>query len=358
MSVSLGTICEALPIALLAVSVGDGQILDLNYEAETLLGTSRTRARRSRLQRFFDSPDAVEEALRTLERTRNRVQLRQHMRVRISQDLVPVRIDLSPYAHEHADENLALVHIQLLNQQAEALPNEVDQQFLSRLLAEIAHEVRNPLSAILGATSLLTEAPELGDQTRSLLQVVSDEGHRLQQMIDRIQEFANPASLECRPVNIHRLLTAVVETLRPQAERRQIALRELYDPSIPEFPADADRLMRVFHNLLKNAIEASQSNDRVHVRTATELRETSPGRLSVWVRIQFEDRGMGMTPEVREHLFVPFFTTKADGTGLGLAISRKIVEAHQGQLQIDSTVGIGTRVSISLPLKARNQCHE
>ncbi len=213
---------------------------------------------------------------------------------------------------------------------------------VSGMAAMLAHEIKNPLSGIRGAAQLLE--PALGDDDRALTQLICTETDRIRDLVDRMEVFGDERPLEMAPVNIHAVLDHV-KRLAESGFARGIAFVEDYDPSLPPIPANRDKLVQAFLNLVKNAAEAIDSAtgaDRmITLRTAFRpgVRLALPGtqsRVSLPFMIEVEDNGSGIPAHVKDHLFDPFVTTKHTGTGLGLALVAKIVADHGGLVECES----------------------
>jgi two-component system, NtrC family, nitrogen regulation sensor histidine kinase GlnL len=203
------------------------------------------------------------------------------------------------------------------------------------LAATLAHEVRNPLSGIRGAAQLLeTAVPE---EDKALTRLICDEADRICALVDRMEQFGDQGALERRPVNIHQVLEHV-RRIAAAGFARHLRFAELYDPSLPHVEGDRDRLVQVFLNLVKNAAEAApRQGGQITLVTQYQhgLRVTvgnSRERLELPITVEVRDNGPGVPPEVAEHLFEPFVTTKRNGSGLGLPLVAKIVADHQGSV--------------------------
>jgi len=225
--------------------------------------------------------------------------------------------------------------------------------YIGTFAASLAHEIKNPLMGIRGAAQLLSRrsAGEADEYTR----VIVSEADRLNLILNDMLDFARPARLTRRELNIHRVLDSVV-LLVSEAAPAQTFTRE-YDPSLPPVFGDEGQLTQVFLNLVKNASEAlGESGGRVEVltRMVTGFHLLEPGReaegAGKMAAVEIRDDGCGIKDEEIERIFTPFYTTKPKGSGLGMAVSLKIIKEHGGYLKIDSTPGEGTAVSVYLPV--------
>ncbi|TAN62453.1 PAS domain-containing protein [bacterium] len=226
--------------------------------------------------------------------------------------------------------------------------------YIGTFAASLAHEIKNPLSGIRGAAQLLSKKikdEKLGEYTG----IIIKEADRLDRILCGMLDFARPAKLTKKSVNIHKALDTVVfltgDGLLPDAIKRD------YDPSLPLVSADEGQLTQVFLNLVKNAKEAIRKDKdgsiRIITRMATEFHLIDTGSIGgKMALVEIKDNGSGIKPDELEKIFTPFFTTKPGGSGLGMAISLKIIKEHNGFLKIDSTPGIGTTISVYLPIAA------
>jgi two-component system nitrogen regulation sensor histidine kinase GlnL len=222
---------------------------------------------------------------------------------------------------------------------------------LGQLAAAMAHEIKNPLLGIRGAAQLLREEL-LHDDLREYPEVIIREADRLNALLEEMLDFARPHPLKQETVNLHEVLDNVLALERPSCQARGILVRQQYDPSLPDISADRHRLTQVFLNLVRNAWEAMPHGGTLTLttKTASEFVRFKPGTGPILL-IEVADEGGGISLEVQEKLFTPFFTTKPTGSGLGLVISHKIVEEHGGRLAMKSSPGKGTTVRVYLPAK-------
>jgi len=219
----------------------------------------------------------------------------------------------------------------------------------------LAHEIRNPLGAIRGAVQLLKR--ELGDEARwrEYTDVLLKEVDRVNRIIEMLLDLGRPVTLRTVPLNIHQLLERVALMSEPLAAQRGVAIVRRYDPSMPPILADEDRMMQVFHNLMRNAMEAMPRGGRITLITRLSMdplfAKVDLGHgLKSMAEVQVADEGEGIAEAARARLFTPFYTTKDGGLGLGLALCHRIIEEHRGAIQIQSEHARGTTVSCFLPI--------
>ena len=214
---------------------------------------------------------------------------------------------------------------------------------LGSLAAGVAHEIRNPLSSIKGFAKYFEGHCAEGSEGRELAAVMAKEVDRLNRVITELLDFARPSDLKTRPTDINDLVEHSLRLIRQDAEGKNIRIEFHRDTRLPLVAIDPDRFTQALLNLYLNAIQAMENGGRLSVRAAFDSREG--------IRIAVEDTGKGIPAESLGNIFNPYFTTKSSGTGLGLAIVQKVVEAHRGEIKVNSTPGRGTAFQILVPAR-------
>jgi two-component system sensor histidine kinase HydH len=199
-----------------------------------------------------------------------------------------------------------------------------------RLIATLAHELRNPLASLKGHAQLLERALPPGEPPRGKAELVVSEAQRLERLVTDLLGFVRTGELKRAPVDLAALAQAVAE--------EHGADRILVAGEAPPIVADGDRLRQVIANLVDNALQSCEGIVELII-------SHRGGDVELGVR----DHGPGIAPADLPHLFEPFFTTRSHGTGLGLAIARQIVELHGGTLSAANAEGGGARFTLSLP---------
>ena len=220
---------------------------------------------------------------------------------------------------------------------------------LGRLVAGVAHEVRNPLATIRLRVQMCRRDSD-NAHVRESCQVALQEIERLNGMVNRLLSFARPVQLRLESADLRFLVEERIGTFRDLASKNGVAMTaSLPNDSVPLL-VDKDRIAQVFDNVIQNAIEAMTGAGGTLSVTMTPHNKTANSGDAVC--IDFRDTGKGMPASVSSHVFDPFFTTKPTGTGLGLSICHELVQAHGGDILVDSEEGRGTCVRITIPAAA------
>jgi signal transduction histidine kinase len=218
---------------------------------------------------------------------------------------------------------------------------------LGRLVAGVAHEVRNPLATIRLRVQMCRRDTDNANVKESC-SVALEEIERLNGMVNRLLSFSRPVQLHMEPADLRNLVEERMESFRDWALKHGVTLTTDLPQNDLSTQVDKDRMAQVFDNVIQNAIEAmSERGGTLFVTLASKPGKSDNGN---GVSLEFRDTGRGMKPSVISHVFDPFFTTKPSGTGLGLSICHELVQAHGGDIRVDSEEGRGTSVRITIPV--------
>jgi len=239
-----------------------------------------------------------------------------------------------------------------LNHAQSALAHMTRVTTLGELTASIAHEVNQPLAAIVNnasaCLSLLSREPADVEELRAALADINSDAERASAVIERLRAMAKRSAPDRIPVRPTDLVHEVVALTAAESARRRVAIRTDVPADLPLVLGDRVQLQQVLLNLVVNAMDAMSGVDdperSLDIRGRVDGLDGSPA-----VTISVEDRGIGLQPDELERPFEPFYTTKPHGMGLGLAISRSIIEAHSGRLWGESQRGRGAVFSFCLP---------
>jgi two-component system sensor histidine kinase PilS (NtrC family) len=222
---------------------------------------------------------------------------------------------------------------------------------LGELSARMAHEIRNPLAAMCGSVQLLTANTALNETDRKLLAIVTREADRLNMLITEFLAYARPTLPLKERIEIGSFLDEIVLFVSTDPRFANISISNLAKTYI-SLNCDPNQLRQVLLNILHNSADAMKSSGRIEIESCYLLRGSDAYKKSPIVQLCITDTGEGLNIEAAQHLFEPFWTTKAEGTGLGLAISYRIIEAHGGSISVETPEnGIGCRFKITLPME-------
>jgi two-component system, NtrC family, nitrogen regulation sensor histidine kinase GlnL len=329
-----------------------GRILSMNQAAEQLTASSRDAVRGlPHIELFGDSPWIVELIDAACNGDGRSTSAEGTIRG-LWQKEIPVRATASAIHDAQARPTGAALILHDLSLQRNLETDVRRAQSLAQLgvmVAGLAHEIRNPLGGIRGAVQLL--AAEMGEHpaAREYTDLVLREVDRLSKLLAQLLELRPRGSFTPQPVNIHRVIDHVLALVDPAAKQHDARMLRIFDPSLPEVRGDPDALTQLLLNLVQNAVQAVATTDtapreiRLTTRVETDYHLSSQSSTSmrgrVRLRIDVEDNGPGIPPDVQRNLFSPFLTTKPKGTGLGLAICQRIVTDHGGSIRFESAPG-------------------
>lgn len=213
---------------------------------------------------------------------------------------------------------------------------------LGVLSSGVAHEINNPLGVILGYASFIESKMSPEDPNYKHIHEIKRESKRCKKIVQDLLSYARTPKPDLEPTDINELLDQIVDFAANHTDMHHVSIQRQFAPDLPMIPADGDQLRQVAINLILNAGGAMEQGGTLQIQTRLAQDRH--------LEILFSDNGCGIEPENQEKIFEPFFTTRARGTGLGLAITRQIVEQHHGRIHLESEMGVGTTVTIRLPL--------
>ncbi len=217
---------------------------------------------------------------------------------------------------------------------------------IGEMAAMLAHEIRNPLGSIRGTAEILKDDYRPGDAKYEFIDIQIKETERLNRVVEDFLRMARPLPVELELCPLEMELQNVLLLVAREARHRGVAL--VLEPMAAEIivSCNGEKLRQAFLNIMLNALQALSVGGNLTIARAV----TDPGR---WCEVTFRDSGEGISPEIISRIFEPFYTTKPDGSGLGLAITRKIIDGFGGSLGVESVKGVGTTVTIRLPITSK-----
>ena len=251
--------------------------------------------------------------------------------------------ELSAIAIEKARLYERLVDVEELLRQNEKL------SALGLLAAEVAHEIRNPLTVMkMLYHSLDLKFPEKDPREKDA-RIIGEKIEHLNRIVEQILDFARTTEPHFAPVNLNQLIDELGLLVRHKLKNQHIQWLRKLQPNLPAVPGEAGQLEQAFLNLVLNAAEAMEKGGTLTITTRA-ICWPRKGTRPAYVAIEVKDTGMGMSEEQRRRAFSVLNTTKRKGTGLGLAIVSRVIETHHGKIKIKSKLGAGTTVTVMLPV--------
>ena len=260
-------------------------------------------------------------------------------------------VNLSPMRDEAGDVNSVVVLMTDITDSAmiqAKLMHTEKMAAVGQLVSGVAHEVNNPLTAIMGFSDLLMENPELPDSARKDLKVILEESHRTREIVKNLLSFARQRPPQRQAVQVNALLSQTVALRAYDLSNSGIEVVKKFEEGLPDVVGDSHQLQQVFLNILNNALDAvCATGGPGQIEIETQHRQD-------WIEISFRDTGEGIKDPDR--IFDPFFTTKevGKGTGLGLSICYGIVREHEGEILCSNNRDTpGATFIVRLPVRAR-----
>ncbi|HKH44153.1 MAG TPA: ATP-binding protein [Thermoanaerobaculia bacterium] len=244
-----------------------------------------------------------------------------------------------------AFENAALYRAQL--ERLDRLHRAERLAAVGQLAAGLAHEIRNPLTAIRSTMQYLLKGLSPEEPRHQLIEELLSEVDRINSTVGGLLSLSRSGELRLAEVDLLAPLSASVHLVQARADEQKVVLESSFGHEPLRVLADAGQLKQVFLNLLMNALQSMPNGGRI---TLTAGPWGSPSGTGRWGQVRIADTGPGIPAEELRKAFDPFFTTKRDGTGLGLAICHGIIEQHQGEIRLESETGRGTTALVRLPL--------
>jgi len=328
----------------------EGKIVSINKAAEKIFGYSALEliGKKSSILHSKENPDSILKDI--AEKAKQVVPWHGELIDRRKDGSVfPIWLYTSYLFDSKGEKKGAVSIIEDITQKKEmekSLLDSIRWKTMAEMAAGMAHEIRNPLSSIVTSLKLLQDArgETINDEHITITHIIRKESDRLNKIIGDFLRFSRPQKPRLKPGDLNAIITEVIEVIkRDKKLRKEAAIKLELTPEKAEVYFDTDQIKQVLWNLLLNALQAASGRGEIKVTS-----RVGPGEYI----LDIEDNGKGIDSESLDRIFEPFFSTRKKGTGLGLSIVKKIVDAHQSKITVESRPGTGTKFSLIFPLQA------
>jgi two-component system, sporulation sensor kinase E len=311
-----------------------GEIKELNESAENMTGTLEDDLKGKAIEGLPELSELVRQTINEKRKLEN-------IEVTISHQDRPCLVDVTPL-FDRSQFIGVFAQIRDMKSYHELQKRVIQSEKLSaigKLGAGFAHEIRNPLTSVIGLTQLIQE--EIDDHHEGYLKVMRSELERMRSLVEQFVMMGKPKSTEKKVEDLPHLIQDTLYLMESYARFHRVSLQ--FDPSIEklQISIDGSQLKQVLINFIKNAVEAQPDGGSVVIRLQNEASSAT---------VSIEDKGIGIPQKMIQQLGSPFLSTKEEGLGMGVAISLDLIKAHQGTLDVQSTEGVGTTVTFTLPV--------
>ncbi len=358
-------ILQSIPSGLITVNL-DGQITTFNQAAQTILGYTTSEALGLPLQTLF-ALDAVRKVLVSGQEQHRTVAIagRNGQEIMLDMHIMPLRDD----RNVQIGALLTFTDVTVMHRLEEEKRRLDRLASLGEMAASVAHEVRNPLASIKTSMQMLMDdlvssgeavseqqalSTAMNLEAQESIAVVLKEVERLDTIVRDLLLFARPRQLHLVPCNLAALSDHVLTIMQGQCADAGVEVQRLYS-DLPPLRADIAQMEQVLFNLFTNAIQAMPDGGILTVTCRGITRVNGEPDAGQWLEFSVSDTGSGITPDQRERIFQPFFTTRAHGIGLGLSITRRLIEDHRGSIQVESQPGCGATFTLRLPVEDQEE---
>lgn len=331
------SVIESIPVCIITLDADD-HVVSCNHNTEELFNVDFSQLQAKKVQdvlptcstTFTSDCDQLLERETECKTSDNRT--------------IPLRISCSPLQNtdgQQIGKVLILRDMSVIKEMELQLERSRRMAALGKMAAGIAHEIRNPLGTLRGFAQYFGSRSQAGDNSKKYSELMISEIDRLNQTISGLLQFSRPREPQFGEINITDLFSKTVSMMEADLISNNIEI-DCPQESDLTIQADPDLLLQVLMNLLKNSINALPEGGKISLRGHRDNHQ---------VILTIADNGYGMSEEIRQRMFDPFFTTLKEGTGLGLAVSHQIVEQHGGSFEVKTAPEQGTSITIALPQK-------
>lgn len=332
------------------------KVILANQQFEELMGVSSHIIGEKNRKELFSANPNILNIIETSLKNKTSCSQAKSMLYRWEKNPLPIEISASPAGNISGIPEASLILIIKDKSTFAEIENREEQTEMMRNMGSFSqwliHEIRNPLGSIKGAAQMIAREEGISDYSKEFLDIILSEVSRLSRLSGELSFFMSNKQASVENINIHAVVDRVLNMMSLDSSFNNIIFKREYDPSLPGIRGNEDELIQLFQNVLKNAAESQEHKGEIRVRTRY-IRIASPKNPDSLkyghIAVEIIDSGNGIPAEIREKLFIPFFTTKKEGTGLGLAISLKIVTKHDGSIEFEERNESGTLCRVTLP---------
>ncbi|WP_235616175.1 PAS domain-containing sensor histidine kinase [Lysinibacillus parviboronicapiens] len=336
---------DHLPYAVI-VSDASGIILGLNKYAEMYLKIEKSQLLHKAHQHIFDSFSMKNGQITTY---LSKLMGEKHANIHVVDETQvgsTCYYEISSIFDEYNNIIVTVINDETEKKQ---LQHKIEHQqalnVVGQMAASIAHEIRNPLTSLKGFTELLKLNAD--EESHMYLSVIDSELQRMEQILSELLVLSKPTSMKVELIELDHIVKQVIEFMLPDALMKKIMIQYISSSTQVYIGGNENRLKQVFMNLIKNAMESMHNGGTITVEMNTID--------CAIVELMIKDEGIGMDSTTIQNLFQPFYTTKSTGTGLGLAFVKKVVEEHEGVIDVNSEIQKGTCFHMQFPIYTFNQ---
>jgi PAS domain S-box-containing protein len=323
----------------------EGRIVTLNGMAERILGRTREEMEGRLSEQAFDLHSPLGQTM-TETLFREKAIFHSEMELKKGEGSLWLMISTSLLT-DGAGKKIGALAVFQDTTEIKALEEKLRQAdrlaALGTVSAGLAHEIKNPLSAVKTFVQLLPKKSQNPTFLEKFNITVPREIDRINQLVEDLLELTRSRKRPWAPVNVNPLLLQITELHGEEMKKKEITFESHLEPNLPSVQGDPDSLYRAFSNIVINSIQAMPNGGVLKV-----FSEADP--VPAMVKITFRDSGVGMDEKTTKNLFNPFFTTKDKGVGLGMALTHKIIEDHRGTIEVLSEPGKGSTFTVRLPV--------
>ncbi len=343
----------SLPIAAVMID-GSDCVLDVNPAAEDLFNRSARSLAGKPVNVLTENGNVFRDSLNQVRQRQSPVLVDDFVVLPHGRDRLAATVQVAPVADEQSRLLVCIRSREIEGKIGYGNRAKSAARSAVGLADMLSHEIRNPLSGIVGAAQLLSMKLQGADL--ELTELIVEEAYRIRKLLEQVDQFGRTEAHECAALNVHDLLDRACRVANVSCAAG-IRIETEYDPSLPDVWADRDQLLRVFLNLMQNSSEALGGTEgRIRIRTRYDrflrVRNTDGEDSALPVHVEIIDNGPGMSPEMAASAFEPFVSGRKNGTGLGLALVSAILSDLGGWISFDSQPG-RTVFRVSLPIAAQ-----